>query len=320
MNLINLERLKKALESFYDRISGIFATKSEMTTGLNKKSNTGHSHNNATVTSSGYMSKDDKAKLDGIASSANNYTHPSKHAASMITQDSTHRFVTDTEKSTWNAKASTSVATTSANGLMSSSDKTKLNGIAEGAQVNADITKAEIEAKLTGAITTHTHKYAGSSSAGGAATSANKVNNNMIVKLNGGKTEGTDLFTFNGSAAKTIDITPAAIGAAASSHTQAASTITQDATHRFVTDTEKSTWNAKASTAVATTKANGLMSSAMVTKLNGIAQGAQVNADITKAEIEAKLTGSITSHTHAFDTSLIASEDDVNAMIAALDI
>ena len=64
----------------------------------------------------------------------------------------------------------------------------------------------------------HTHNYAGSSSAGGAATSANKVNQNLAIKLNGGTTEGTNLFTFNGSAAKTINITPSSIGAAASSH------------------------------------------------------------------------------------------------------
>ena len=64
----------------------------------------------------------------------------------------------------------------------------------------------------------HTHNYAGSSSAGGAATSANKVNNNLVIKLNSGSTEGTNLFTFNGSAAKTINITPSSIGAAASSH------------------------------------------------------------------------------------------------------
>ena len=46
-----------------------------------------------------------------------------------LTSDSTHRTVTDTEKSTWNAKASTATATTSANGLMSSTDKTKLDSI-----------------------------------------------------------------------------------------------------------------------------------------------------------------------------------------------
>ena len=32
------------------------------------------------------------------------YTHPSNHAASMITQDATHRFVSDTEKTAWNAR------------------------------------------------------------------------------------------------------------------------------------------------------------------------------------------------------------------------
>jgi hypothetical protein len=35
------------------------------------------------------------------------YTHPANHAPSIITQDASNRFVTDTEKSTWNDKAST---------------------------------------------------------------------------------------------------------------------------------------------------------------------------------------------------------------------
>ena len=56
-----------------------------------------------------------------------------KTTADQVVEDSSRRFVSDTEKSTWNAKASTSVATTSANGLMSSADKTKLNGIATNA-------------------------------------------------------------------------------------------------------------------------------------------------------------------------------------------
>jgi len=34
-------------------------------------------------------------------------------------------------------------------------------------------------------------------------------------------------------------------------------------------------------------------------KLAGIEAGAQVNANITKSEIEAKLTGEVTSHSHA---------------------
>ena len=45
------------------------------------------------------------------------------------------------------------------------------------------------------------------------------VSKNLVVKLNGGTTEGTNMFTYNGSADKTVNITPNAIGAAASSHT-----------------------------------------------------------------------------------------------------
>lgn len=52
----------------------------------------------------------------------------------------------------------------------------------------------------------------------GNATSANKVNNNLVIKLNSGTTEGTNQFTYDGSATKNINITPANIGAASSSH------------------------------------------------------------------------------------------------------
>ena len=41
----------------------------------------------------------------------------------------------------------------------------------------------------------------------------------LIVKLNNGTTEGTNMFTYNMSSAKTINITPSSIGAATSSHT-----------------------------------------------------------------------------------------------------
>ena len=75
-----------------------------------------------TDTLKGYMTPELKKKLDGIATGANNYVHPSSHPATMITQDATHRFVTDTEKTTWNDKASTAVVSTTANGLMPKRD------------------------------------------------------------------------------------------------------------------------------------------------------------------------------------------------------
>lgn len=96
----------------------------------------GSEHAIATGATNGFMSSTDKTKLDGVATGANNYTHPATHPPSIIAQDSTNRFTTDVEKSTWNSKADTTVATTSVNGLMSSTDKIKLNGITAGAEVN----------------------------------------------------------------------------------------------------------------------------------------------------------------------------------------
>lgn len=75
----------------------------------------------------------EKNKLNGIEASANNYTHPANHSASVITQDVNNRFVSDTEKSKWNGKAEKTVASISTDGLMSSEDKAKLNGIDNGA-------------------------------------------------------------------------------------------------------------------------------------------------------------------------------------------
>ena len=72
--------------------------------------------------------------------------------------------------------------------------------------------------------------------------------NALTISLN-----GTSQGAYDGSSAKSINITPANIGAqpagsyAASSHTHSATQVTQDATHRFVTDAEKNTWNNKMS-------------------------------------------------------------------------
>lgn len=58
------------------------------------------------------------------------------------------------------------------------------------------------------AVAGHTHNYAGSSSAGGAATSANKVNAALTINLN-----GTSQGAWDGSSAKSISITAASVGA-----------------------------------------------------------------------------------------------------------
>lgn len=95
----------------------------------------------------------------------------------------------------------------------------KLDGVtATTAELNyVDGVTSNIQTQLNGkAASTHTHNYAGSSSAGGAA---NSVKTSLVVKLNGGSTEGTNMFTFNGATAKSVNITPSSIGAATSNHT-----------------------------------------------------------------------------------------------------
>lgn len=68
------------------------------------------------------------ASWDQITKGAG-YVHPTTHPATMITEDSTHRFVTDTEKNTWNNKADKTLASATANGLMSSAHYSKLEAL-----------------------------------------------------------------------------------------------------------------------------------------------------------------------------------------------
>lgn len=124
---------------------------------------TGSAHGVATAALNGFMSSSDKSKLDGIASNANNYVHPSSHPPSIIAQDSNNRFVTDAEKTTWTGKSDIVLGETSATAYRGDRGKTaydhsQVAHAPSNAQKNSDITKAEIEAKLTGVITSHTHE------------------------------------------------------------------------------------------------------------------------------------------------------------------
>ena len=99
----------------------------------------------ATQSTNGLMSAADKTKLDGIAENANNYTHPSYTARASglykVTVDSTGHVsaVAAVAKSDITAlgipesDTTYSAATTSAEGLMSAADKTKLDGVTAGA-------------------------------------------------------------------------------------------------------------------------------------------------------------------------------------------
>lgn len=72
----------------------------------------GTGHSVVSDTKAGFMSVADKAKLDGLTVGANAYTHPANHPASIITQDSSNRFVTDAEKAEWTDKQAALVSGT----------------------------------------------------------------------------------------------------------------------------------------------------------------------------------------------------------------
>lgn len=73
----------------------------------------------------------------------------------------------------------------SINKVFTGTEQTKLAGITAGAQINADITKAEIEAKLTGAISSHTHSGSGPVSVKVLAGDAAENETTAMVKITG---------------------------------------------------------------------------------------------------------------------------------------
>ena len=99
------------------------------------------------------FTNDEKFKLSSIEPAANHYVHPNN----AIT-----RHVTDTQISSWNEKSNLALGETSATAYRGDRGKTaydhsQTTHAPSNAQKNSDITKDEIEAKLTGTVTTHTH-------------------------------------------------------------------------------------------------------------------------------------------------------------------
>lgn len=190
-----------------------------MATSLGNKADKGHGHSNATTSAAGFMSKDDKAKLDGIAANANNYTHPTSSGNKHIPAGgSSGQFLKWSADGTaqWAANPNTdSKVNVSADTASETLYLTAATGATTaGLKYNSGV---KLNAK-TGAITATTFKGALDGNAAtattasvcsGTAANANKVNQSLTIQLN-----GTSQGAWNGSAAKTVNITPSSIGAA----------------------------------------------------------------------------------------------------------
>lgn len=201
----------------------------------------------------------EKNKLAGIAASANNYSLPAA-TSSVLGGVKTSTGIT-------NSSGTISVTYGTAAGTACQGNDSRLSNSRPASDVSAwakastkpTYTWTEITNKpswIGSSKPTYTASEVGALASGGTAVNASKVANSFIFKVAGGSTEGTNLYTFNGSAAKTINVV-------------AGSNVTLTPTSGQLSISAKDT-----TYAVATTSANGLMSSAMVTKLNGIATNA----------------------------------------------
>lgn len=184
----------------YTAGTGLTLTGTQFSVTANTYAASSHSHSDATTSAAGFMSAADKTKLDGVATSANNYVHPTsagnKHipsggaAGQFLKYSSSGTAVWATPSYTTNTDTVTSVgisgsettgtvtlaasgaasvsqsgstvtisatnteysaATTSVAGLMSSTDKSKLDGISTG----ADVTPSWVPASDPGYLTAH---------------------------------------------------------------------------------------------------------------------------------------------------------------------
>jgi hypothetical protein len=82
----------------------------------------------------GAIAKADIVAL-GIPAQDTVYTHPANHPASIITQDSNNRFVTDVEKNNWNSKADVSDIPTSLSQLTNDSGFITINQVPQSIEV-----------------------------------------------------------------------------------------------------------------------------------------------------------------------------------------
>ncbi|SFT03208.1 right-handed parallel beta-helix repeat-containing protein [Paenibacillus sp. BC26] len=168
-----------------------------------------------TPNSKGLMPAADKAKLDGVAAGANNYTHPATHPATMITEDAAHRFVSDTEKAAWNSVKGD---------MMRSVYDTDNDGVVDQAEKLQTSRTIAINGDVTGTTT-----FDGSTNVTINAAIPTVTPNSK------GLMPPADKAKLDGVAAGANNYTHPA--------THPATMITEDATHRFVTDAEKAAWS-----------------------------------------------------------------------------
>ena len=199
-------------------------------------------------------------------------------------QDATHRLVTDTEKSTWNSKQ-TQLTDDQLNAVNSGITATKVStydGYATA--INNKVDKVTGKGLSTNDFTNdEKNKLAGIETGAqkntitgvkGSAETSYRIGDINITKTNIGLGNVDDVKQYSATNPNFGSTSPLMDGTASAG----SATTYARSDHTHPTDTSR------ASTAVATTSTNGLMSSLDKTKLDGIETGAQVNDIIIAGE------------------------------------
>ena len=218
-------------------------------------------------------------------------------ALADLTADSTHRTVTDEEKATWNAKSNFSG---NYNDLTNKPTIPSIAGLATETYVNNAVS-GKVDKVSGKGLSTNDYTTAEKNKLAGIAEGA-EVNQNAFAKVTVGSTTvtaDTESDTLTLVAGSNVTITPDAtndkitIAATDTVYTHPTHTAKSSGLYKVTVDNEG---HVSAATAVAkaditalgipaqdttygaaSTSANGLMTTTMVSKLNGIAAGAEVN-------------------------------------------
>ncbi len=256
----------------------------------------------ATQKSDGLMSAADKRKLDTVEAHAKDVD-----VDDTLSPVSTAAIMNKTVTAALNAKAGTAVATTSANGLMSSADKVKLDGVEDGAtktivdDAMSDTSTNPVQNKVVmkyidsrgslppvsvkndtmliqvvdGAYALRTKESIFPVDDALDTESKNAVENGIIARrfeqLSGVTLPATSKRDGLMTAANYTKLSGIEAGA---TKTIVDATLDETSTNPVQNKAVKAALDEKAGTAVATASANGLMSSTDKTKLDGVEDGA----------------------------------------------
>lgn len=223
----------------------------------------------------GQMSKENFIKLFNIEEKANYYVHPLKHSSTDISQDMTHRFVTDAQISKWDNKE---------DGINS---QYRADKALEFAKEYTDQKLEQLIGVSPGVLDTFEELAKALGNDPDFAANVTIELSNKVDKY----TYSSHVSDYNThlSAADRLRFNTIEYNANYYIHpdTHPASMIIGDPNNRFITDAERTDWNSKANGNIATEVIAGQMSPAMVRKLNSMTTTGKITSDWNETDPDA---------------------------------